>query len=63
MPNLDGFEAALAIRALEAASNRGAGNVVGSTGGEHGDVVLPRPTKLRRLASNHSATGAGCHRW
>ena len=42
MPNVDGFEAALAIRALEAAAC--------GISAEH-DVALTRPGKQRRLAA------------
>ena len=55
MPNLDGFEAALAIRALEATAYRD--NLHSGPDGA-GDEVPSRPAKQRRLAEI-STTGAG----
>jgi len=58
MPNLDGFEAALAIRALEATAYSGAGNNQRSATGEEGDEVPSRPAKQRRVVVQ-PVTGAG----
>ena len=58
MPNLDGFEAAIAIRALEATVHCNAGNDQNGANGEHSDELQSRPTKQRRIAAQ-PAPGAG----
>ncbi len=57
MPNLDGFEAALAIRALEATAYSDADNSQRDASGVTGDELPSRPTKQRRVATQ-PVTGA-----